>query len=197
MTKNEEKETPMMCWEALNGIPKKEPHEEMKNEGENPSGKMQKQKHEEEHVEPTLNTGSQLKILIEKFSWETKDNGSTLDIQEAEQQELVYLMNLKGGLQKDSMKLYGEECPNNKKPIVKNRRFEEPTLNNLNHIYELYEESSSDNENIEKILKGENKKNSKERSYTNIDKGKEGKHADLLSKDKPRNHHDISRKKGK
>ena len=61
MTKNKEKETAMMCWEVLNHFPKKEPHEKMKNEGEKPIGKTQKQKHEEEHVEPTLNTGNQLK----------------------------------------------------------------------------------------------------------------------------------------
>ena len=45
-------------------------------------------------------------------------------------------------------------------------------------------------------MKGENKKNSKERSYTNIEKGKEGKQDDLLRKEKPRNHHDNPRKKG-
>ena len=39
-------------------------------------------------------------------------------------------MNLKGVLQKDGMKWYNEEGPNNKKPAVKNRHFEEPTLNN-------------------------------------------------------------------
>ena len=81
------------------------------------------------------------------------------------------------------MKLYDEEGPNNKKPAAKNRHFEEPILNNLNHIYELYEESSSENKNIEESVKGENKKNSKERSYTNMDKGKEGKQANLLSKE--------------
>ena len=70
----------------------------------------------------------------------------------------MYITNLKGGLQKDGTKLYDEEGPNNKKPAAKNRHFEEPTLNNLNHVYELYEESGSDNENIEEILKGENKK---------------------------------------
>ena len=43
------------------------------------------------------------------------------------------------------------------------------------HIYELYEESGSDNENIEDFVKGENKKNSKEKDYTNIDERKEGK----------------------
>ena len=157
---------------------------------------MQKQKHEEEHVAPALNTGNQLKISIKEFSWETEDDGSTLDIQETEQQELVYITNLKGGLQKDSMKLYDEGGPNNKKPAAKNRHFEEPTLNNLNHVYELYEESGSDNEDIEEIVKGENRKNSNERSYTNMDKGKEGKQANLLSKEKPRYHHHIPRKKG-
>ena len=131
------------------------------------------------------------------MSWETEGNRSTLDTQETEQQHLVYITNLKGGLQKDGMKLYDEEGPNNKKPAAKNRHFEEPTLNNLNHIYELYEESGSDNKNIEEIVKGENKKNSKERSYTNTDKGKEGKQANLLRKEKPRHCHDIPRKKEK
>ena len=50
-----------------------------------------------------------------------------------------------------------------------------PPQNNLNHVYELYEESGSDNENIEDIVKGENKKNSKEKGYTNMDEEKEGK----------------------
>ena len=86
-----------------------------------------------------------------------------------------------------------EEGPNSKKPAAKN--FEEPGLNNLNHVYELDKESGSDSKNIEEIVNGENKKNSKERSYTNMDEGKEGKQADLLSKEKPRNHHDIPRKK--
>ena len=42
-----------------------------------------------------------------------------LDTQETEQQQLVYITNLKGGLHKDCMKLYDEEGPNNKKPAVK------------------------------------------------------------------------------
>ena len=157
MTKNEETETTMMCWEAVNDFPKKELHEELRNEGEKAIGKTQKQKHEEQHVKPPVNTGNQLKILIEEFSWETEGDESTLDTQETEQQELVYITNLKGGLQKDSTKLYNEEDPNNKKPEAKNRHFEEPTLNNLNHNYELHEESGSDNENLEEIVKGENK----------------------------------------
>ena len=61
---------------------------------------MGKPKHEEEHVEPTLNKGNQLKISIKEFSWEREDNGSTLDSEELEQQQLVYITNLKNGLQK-------------------------------------------------------------------------------------------------
>ena len=73
----------------------------------------------------------------------------------------MYITNLKGGIQKDGIKLPEEEGPNNKKPAAKNRHFEEPALNNLNHVYELYEESGSDIKNIEEILKGENKKTRK------------------------------------
>ena len=174
-TKNEEVKIAMMCWEAMNDPPEKEPCKEQEREEKKPVEKMDKSKHEEEHVEPTLNTGNQLKISIEEFCWEREDDGSTLDTQETEQHELVYIMNLKNGLQKDSMKLYDEEGPNDKKPAAENRLTEEPTLNNLNHIYELYEESGSDNENIEDFVKGENKKNSKEKDYPNIDEKKEGK----------------------
>ena len=59
---------------------------------------MEKPKHEEEHVEPTLNTGSQVKISIKEFSWESEDDGSTLEMEEPKQQEIVYIMNLKDGL---------------------------------------------------------------------------------------------------
>ena len=91
-----------------------------------------------------------------------------MDTQETEQHQLVYITDLKDGLQKNGTKLYNEEGPNNKKPAAENRFIEEPTLNNLNHIYELYKESGSDNENIEDFVKGENKKNLKEKDYTNI-----------------------------
>ena len=96
-------------------------------------------------------------------------------MEETEQHELVYITNLKNGLQKDSMKLYDEEGPNDKKPAAENRLIEEPTLNTLNHVYKLHKESGSDNDNIEDFVKGENKKNSKEEDYTNIDEKKEGK----------------------
>ena len=127
MTKNEEVETMMMCWEAVSDFLNKEPHKGSKNKEEKPIEKMEKSKHEEEHIEPTLNTGNRLKISIEEFSWEREDGGCTLDTQETEQLELVYIMNLKDGLQKDGMKLYDEEGPNNKKPTAENRLFEKPT----------------------------------------------------------------------
>ena len=79
---------------------------------------------------------------------------------------------------------------------MENRLFVKATLNNLNHVYELYKESGSDNENIEDTVMGENKKNSKQKGYSNMDEEKEGKQADLLNKEKPRNNHDIPRKKG-
>ena len=82
MAKSEENETMMMCWEDLKDSLRKEPHIEPENKGEKPVKKTQKPKDEEEHVEPTLNTGNQLKISIEEFSWETEDDGSTLDTQE-------------------------------------------------------------------------------------------------------------------
>ena len=87
--------------------------------------------------------------MIEEFSWEREDDRSTLDTQETEQHELVYITNLKNGLQKDGMKLYDQEGPNDKTPAAENRLIEEPTLDNLNHIYEFYQESGSDNENTE------------------------------------------------
>ena len=175
----------MMCWEAMNDIHEEESHKEQEKVERKPIKKMEKPKHEEEHVEPTLNIGNSLEISIKEFSWEREDDRSTLDMQETEQQHLVYITNLKNGLQKDSMKLYNKEGPNDKKPSAENRLIEKPTLNNLNHIYELYEESGSDNDNIEDSMKGENKKNSKEKDYTNIDEKKEGKRANLLNKEKP------------
>ena len=48
----------MMCWEGFKATSKKEPHTESENEGEKPVQKTQKTKDEEEHVEPTLNTGN-------------------------------------------------------------------------------------------------------------------------------------------
>ena len=59
----------------------------------------------------------------------------------------------------------------------------------------MYEESGSDVDYIEDSLKGENKKNSKEDNYTNINEKKEGRQADVLNSKITRYHHDIPRKK--
>ena len=84
-----------------------------------PVKKTEKPKHEEEHVKPTLNTGSRLKNSIEEFSWEREDNGSTLETEEPKQQQIVYITNLKNSLQKDGTKLYDEEGPNEKSLLQK------------------------------------------------------------------------------
>ena len=78
-------------------------------------------------------------------------------MEEPEQQQVVYITNLENDLQKDGTKLYKEEGPNKKKPAGKNRLIEEPTLNNLNHVFEGYIESGSNIDYIEDSLKGENK----------------------------------------
>ena len=75
---------------------------------------METQKHEEEHVEPTLNTGNRLKILIEEFSWEREGDGSTLGTEEPKQQEIVYITDLEDGLRKNGTTLYDKEGPNKK-----------------------------------------------------------------------------------
>ena len=104
----------MMCWESMSNFMEEEPLKESEKVAKQPVEKMEKPKHEEEHVEPTLNTGSRLKISIEEFSWEREDDGSTLEMAEPEQQEIVYIMNLEDSLQKDSTKLCGEEGPKEK-----------------------------------------------------------------------------------
>ena len=105
-------------------------------------------------------------------------------MEEPEQQQVVYITNLENGLQKNGTELYDEVIPNKKKPAVRNRLVEEPSLNNLNHVFEVYEESGCDVDYIEDSLKGENKKNLKEDNYTNMDEKKEGKRADLLKLEK-------------
>ena len=196
MTINGKVETVMMCWEAMNNFTEEEPHKEAEKVEKKPVEKTEKLKHEEEHVVPYLKTGNRLKISIEEYSWERDTTESTLDTEEPKQQQLVCITNLKNGLQKDSTKLYNEEGPNEKKPAAKNWLIEKPTLNNPIHVYEVYVEYGSDNDNIEDSLKGENKKNSNEENYTNMDEKKEGKRADLLNMEKSRYHHDIPRKNG-
>ena len=68
---------------------------------------------------------------------------------------------------------------------MKNRLFEKPALNNLSHIYELYEESGREDKNIEVNKKGKKKKNMKESSYTNMDECKGKEQAKFLKDEKP------------
>ena len=75
---------------------------------------MGKQKHEEEHVEPTLHTGNRLIISIEEFSWEKESDESTLGTELPKQQEIVYITNLEDGLHKNGTILYDEKDPNEK-----------------------------------------------------------------------------------
>ena len=79
-----------------------------------PANKMEKQKHKEKHVGPTLDTGSRLKISIEEFSWEREADGSTLETEESDQQQIVYITNLEDGLRNNGTKLYDEKGPNEK-----------------------------------------------------------------------------------
>ena len=194
-TKKEKVESAMMCWESTGSFMEEDPHEEPEKVAMKPVENTEKQKHEEEHVGPTLDTGSRLKISIEEFSWERDDDGSTLETEEPKQQEIVYITNIKDGLQKNGTKLYDEEGPDRKKPAARNRPIEEPSLNNPNHVFEVYEESGSDVDYIEDSLKGENKKNSKGDNYTNMDEEKVGKQANLLKSKTTRYHHDIPRRK--
>ena len=187
----------MMCWESTESLAEKEHRKEPEKVANKLVETTGKQKHEEEHVKPTLNTGNRLKISIEEFSWEREGDGSTLGMEEPEQQEIVYITNLKDGLRKDGTTLYDEEGPNKKKPAVRNRPIEVPSLNNPNHVFDIYGESDSDVNYIEDFSKGEDKRNSKDYDYANMDLEKEGKQADLQELNITQYCHDIPRKKVK
>ena len=79
---------------------------------------------------------------------------------------------------------------------MRNSPIEVPSLKNPNHVFGIYGESDSDVNYIEDISKGEDKRNSKEYDYANIDLEKEGKQADLQELNITRYRHDIPRKKG-
>ena len=187
----------MMCWESTESFVEKEHPEEPEKITNKLVETTGKQKHEEEHVEPTLNTGNRLKISIEELSWEREGDRSTLGVEEPKQQQVVYITNLEDGLRKDGTALYDEKDPNEKKPAVRNRPIEGPSLNNPNHVFEIYGGSDSDVIYIEDFSKGEARKNSKEYDYTNMDLEKEGKQADLQDLNITRYRHDIPRKKVK
>ena len=79
---------------------------------------------------------------------------------------------------------------------MRNRPIEVPSPNNPNHVFDIYGESDSDVNCIEDFSKGEEKRNSKEYNYANMDLEKEGKQADLQELNIARYRHDIPRKKG-
>ena len=116
--------------------------------------------------------------------------------EEPEQQEIVYITNLEDGLRKDGTTLYDEEGPNKKMPAERNRPIEVPSLNNPNHVFDIYGESDSDVKHIGDFSKGQNKNYSKEYDYTNTDMKKEGKQADPQETKITRYHQNISRNKG-
>ena len=114
MTKNGKVESAMMCWELTSDFSKEETHKEPEKVAKKPIEKTEKQKHEEEHVGPTLDTGSRLKISIKEYIWEREADGSTRETEEPDQQEVVYITNLEDGLRNYSTKLYDEKDPNEK-----------------------------------------------------------------------------------
>ena len=194
-TKKDNVESAMMRWESTESFVEKEHREEPEKMANKLVETTEKQKHEEEHAEPTLNTGNRLKISIEEFRWEREDDGFTLGAEEPKQKEVVYITNLEDGLRKDGTALYDEKDPNEKKPAARNRPIEVPSLNNPNHVFDIYGESDSDVIYIEDFSKGEARKNSKEYDYANMDMEKEGKQADLQDLNITRYRHDIPRKK--
>ena len=196
MTKKDIVESAMMCWEPTSNVSEERPHKEPEKVAKKPVEKTEKQKHGEEHVGPTLDTSNRLNYSIKGFIWEREANRSTLETEEPNQQEVVYITNLEDGLRKYGTKLYDEKGPNEEKPAARNMPIEEPSLNYLNHVFDFYEESGSDVDYIEDSLMGENKKNSKEDDYTNMEEEKEGKQADLRGSRINQYDHDISRKMG-
>ena len=112
--KKDNVESAMMCWESTENLAEEEPRGEPEKVANKLVKTTEKQKHEEEHVEPTLYTGNRLKISIEEFSWERGGNGSTLGTEEHEQQQIVYITNLEDGLRKDGTTMYDEKGPSKK-----------------------------------------------------------------------------------
>ena len=57
-TKKDNVESAMMCWESAESLAEEELREEPEKVANKLIKMMEKQKHEEEHVKPTLNTGN-------------------------------------------------------------------------------------------------------------------------------------------
>ena len=58
MTKKGKVESAIICWEPTSNFSKEEIHKEPEKVAKKPTKKTEKQKHEKEHVRPTLDTGS-------------------------------------------------------------------------------------------------------------------------------------------
>ena len=113
-TKKDNVESAILCWESTESLIEKEHHEEPEKMANKLIETTEKQKHEEEHVEPTLNTDNRLKISIEEFSWEREGDRPTLGEEEPEQQQIVYITNLEDGLRENGTTLYEEKVSNEK-----------------------------------------------------------------------------------
>ena len=114
MIKKDNVESAMMCLKSTESFAEEELCEEPEKVANKLFEMTEKQKHEEEHVKPTLDTSNRLKISIEEFSWEKEGDGSTLGMEEPEQQQIMYITNLEDGLRKDGTTLYDEKGPNKK-----------------------------------------------------------------------------------
>ena len=113
MTTKDIVESVMMCWEPMSNLTEENPHKEPEKVTKKPIEKTEKQKkHGEEHVGPTLDTSSRLTNSIKEFIWERIADASTLETEEPDQQEVVYITNLE-----DGTKLYDEKDPNEKKLV--------------------------------------------------------------------------------
>ena len=67
-TKKDIVESAMMCWETAENLAEKELHEEPEKVANKLVEMMEKRKHEEEYVEPTLNTGNQLTSRLKNLA---------------------------------------------------------------------------------------------------------------------------------
>ena len=112
--KKDNVELATMCWESTECFVEKEHREEPEKMKNKLVETTEKQMHEEEHVEPTLNTGNRLKTSIEEFSWDREGDGPTLGAEEPEQQQIVYITSLEDGLRKNGTTLYEEKDLNEK-----------------------------------------------------------------------------------
>ena len=71
-TKKDNVGSAMMCWESTESLAEKEYHEEPEKMANKLVKMTEKQQHEEEHVDPTLNTGNRLKSQLKNLAGREK-----------------------------------------------------------------------------------------------------------------------------